>query len=100
MTRLYFAIPGDLNSPTGGYAYDRRIMAELPEFGIEVVYLPLPSGFPFPSGEEVGEAARLLREVPEDAVLMVDGLAFGAQPEAALAGIRAPIVVVLHHPLG
>jgi glycosyltransferase involved in cell wall biosynthesis len=100
MTRLHFAIPGDLESPTGGYVYDRRIMAELPKFGIEVVHVRLPSGFPFPSAEEIAEAARLLREVPADAVLMIDGLAFGALPESALSGIRAPIVAMLHHPLG
>lgn len=100
MTQLFFAIPGDLDSPTGGYTYDRRIMAELPKFGIEVVHLPLPPGFPFPSSEEIGEAAGLLRSVPSDAVLMIDGLAFGALPESALDGIRAPIVSMLHHPLG
>jgi glycosyltransferase involved in cell wall biosynthesis len=100
VTQLFFAIPGNIESPTGGYTYDRRIMAELGTFGIEVVHLPLPSGFPFPTSEEIEDAGRLLREVPAEAVLMVDGLAFGALPEASLQGIRAPIVVMLHHPLG
>ena len=33
-----FAIPGDLSLPTGGYAYDRRVLARLPERGIDVTH--------------------------------------------------------------
>ena len=34
MTHVIFAIPGDINLPTGGYAYDRRVLALLPECGV------------------------------------------------------------------
>ena len=39
MKRAAFAVPGSLDTPTGGYAYDRRIIAELGHLGwhIEVV---------------------------------------------------------------
>lgn len=100
MRRLVFAIPGDIATPTGGYVYDRRVMALLPGHGVEVTHLPLPGGFPFPTEAELRETAALVGRVPSDAALLIDGLAFGAIPEGCLASIAAPIVVVLHHPLG
>ncbi len=100
MTRLAFAIPGDIDSPTGGYAYDRQVMARLPDCGVEVSHLKLPGGFPFPSEAEIEETGRQLAAVRRDVILLIDGLAFGALPERVIEGVSAPIVVLLHHPLG
>lgn len=100
MTRCIFAIPGDLAAPTGGYGYDRRVLAELPECGVEVSHLPLPGGFPFPSEAELDETAERLAAAPGDAVLLIDGLALGAFPQRVLDRISAPFIAMLHHPLG
>lgn len=100
MIKVSFAIPGDVATPTGGYAYDRRVMEVLPDFGIDIAHLPLPGGFPAPSAAEIDETARLLASVPAGRVLLIDGLALGALPERCLSGIAAPIVAMHHHPLG
>jgi len=54
--RLAFAVPGDLATPTGGYAYDRRMIAELGHFGWQIDLLNLGEGFPWPN-----EATRTMR---------------------------------------
>lgn len=92
-----FAIPGDLAAPTGGYAYARGVLAAAP--GAFAV-IGLPGDFPAPSGPSVEAAAKALACLPADRPLLVDGLAFGALPPAALRRVKAPITVLLHHPLG
>ena len=56
MKRLAFAVPGDLNTPTGGYTYDRRIIAELRTLGWRIDVIELQGDFPRPSIEAKAEA--------------------------------------------
>ena len=96
----FFAVPGDLDSPTGGYAYARHVLAECAAAGAPLTLLPLPGGFPFPDEAALAETERLIARVPDGAALLFDGLAYGALD--ALAGReqdRLAIVALVHHPL-
>jgi glycosyltransferase involved in cell wall biosynthesis len=95
-----FAVPGDIATPTGGYAYDRRIIAELGGLGWRAEVLGLGEGFPFPSGDTRATARARLAALPGPHPIVVDGLAFGALPEAAEA-LRAShrLIALVHHPL-
>jgi len=100
MTRLLFAIPGDLYARTGGYAYDRRVLAALLSCGVEVVHCALPGGFPNPSAQEVAESVTAINGARRAGdVVLIDGLAFGALPESAIRSISDPIIALCHHPL-
>ncbi len=99
MADAVFAIPGDLKSPTGGYTYDRRVMELLPDFGVPVSVLTLPASFPNPTAEDLAETNRLLNKKPQDAILVVDGLAFGAFSETILDAIEGRVIALVHHPL-
>jgi glycosyltransferase involved in cell wall biosynthesis len=99
MTAAAFAIPGDINLPTGGYTYDRRVMALLAGFGVAAHHVELPGSFPAPPMADLARTERLLSAVAPDCILLIDGLAFGAMPAALLARVRAPIVALIHHPL-
>jgi glycosyltransferase involved in cell wall biosynthesis len=98
--RIAFAIPGDLRTPTGGYGYDRRIIAELGRLGWEVEVVQLGEGFPRPSAVQKAVARERLLAAPADRPIVIDGLAFGVLPEAA-AALHAgrPVVALVHHPL-
>lgn len=97
---VHFAIPGDLQSLTGGYAWDRRIIAGLRALGIDVQVLPLSARFPSPDAQALADAATRVAALPEGAVLMADGLAWGVLDAVALAHAqRLCIIAVCHHPL-
>ncbi len=95
-----FLIPGDLATPTGGYAYARRIMPLLAANGVAVRHVPLPASFPAPGADDLATSARTLAGVPPHRVAMIDGLAYGAMSEDVIAHSRAPILALVHHPLG
>ncbi|SMC87921.1 Glycosyl transferases group 1 [Fulvimarina manganoxydans] len=99
--RLVFAIPGDLSTPSGGYGYDRRLIEELREAGWQVDHLALPADFPFPDERALEETRAAFAELPDNALVLIDGLAFGAMPDIALAECeRLRLVALIHHPLG
>lgn len=98
--RVHFAIPGDIETPTGGYGYDRRLIAELPGIGWQVEHVVLPDGFPDADRATLSETSAILESLPRDALVMVDGLAFAAMPELVQAlSDRLRFVALVHHPL-
>ena len=97
--QIAFAVPGALDTQTGGSFYDRRLVECLRELGHGVDVLTLPDGFPFPSALSEAEALAQLQAVPAGVPLIVDGLAFGALPTDGLAAVTADIVALVHHPL-
>ena len=99
MPDVVFAIPGDIDTPTGGYAYDRRVLALLPECGLPARHLPLPGSFPFAPVPDLAMAGRALGQTPEEAVVLVDGLAYGALTDIVLKDLHRRFVALVHHPL-
>ena len=96
----FFAVPGDLATPTGGYAYDRRIIAELPAFGWRASVVELGDGFPYPTADARTTACARLSALAPGHPVVIDGLAFGVLPDAAQALCAShSLVALVHHPL-
>jgi glycosyltransferase involved in cell wall biosynthesis len=100
LRRFVFAVPGDLAGPTGGYAYDRRMISELSQRGWTVKLVNLGDGFPDADEGKRAAAGRLLADTPPGMPIVVDGLAFGALPQAAASlQKRNPLIALVHLPL-
>ncbi|MGH6646894.1 glycosyltransferase family 4 protein [Aquabacterium sp.] len=98
--RIVFIVPGELDSLTGGYGYDRQVIAGLREAGWVIEVLVLDASYPWPGEQARAQAAVSIAAIPDGTVVVVDGLAFGALPELAeLHARRLLWVALVHHPL-
>ena len=77
---------GPLDAPAGGSRYHQRMVAELRQLGWSVRVLELPGPWPAGSAD-----LRVARARHDEAIWLVDGLAFPALVDAL------PPAVVLHH---
>lgn len=100
MTAIHFLIPGDPESRTGGYLYAKRMIAGLRDAGWSVTLARLADSFPIPDGAALAHAENALARIPDNSVVVIDGLALGAMPEIAHrhAG-RLRSIGLVHHPL-
>ena len=97
---IVLVVPGRLDTPTGGYVYDRRIVEGLQSRGWPVEVCSLDGSFPWPSDTERAGAAAAMASIPSGVTVLVDGLAGGAMPtvmEREAARLR--LVALVHHPL-
>lgn len=99
-TDVRLVVPGSLETPTGGYLYDRRILQELETLGFRSSVLSLDDSFPTPTGAALTEAGGRFAVIPDGATVIIDGLALaGLLP--LLPGIvrRLRPIALIHHPL-
>ena len=94
-----FAIPGNIDTVTGGYLYEKRLLWGLRDLGHDMQHLELPASFPDAGPQDMGRAVRTLQSLDPGRPLILDGLVSGAIDPAGLAGVRAPVIAMVHHPL-
>lgn len=99
MPEVWFAIPGDPSTLTGGYVYARRLTEVLPAAGWTPRLMSWPASFPNPTDADLATVRGSLEKIPKGATVLIDGLAFGALPASLLDGLSLCIVALVHHPL-
>lgn len=101
MTRsVVLVVPGDLDSRTGGYIYDRRIVDGLRAKGWTVDVQMLDGSFPRPTRSATAHAQDLFERLPDGTVAIVDSLALGPMAEIVEQHFtRLRIVALMHLPL-
>jgi glycosyltransferase involved in cell wall biosynthesis len=97
---LTFVVPGSLETRTGGYAYDRKIIEGLRKNGWTVALIELSGSYSNPDEKALAHAEDRFAAIADGTLVIIDGLAFGVLPEiAAKEHSRLNLVGLVHHPL-
>lgn len=93
-------VPGSLDTRTGGYIYDRRMVDALRAREWSIGVRELDASFPRPSTSAREHARGVFGGIPSGTVTLVDSLALGAISEiVASHASRLRIVALVHLPL-
>src|SRR4051794_21656710 len=87
--------------PSGGNVYDRRVLDGLTKRGRRIEEHQVAGSWPNPDTDDLGRLAAALGTMPDDCVVLVDGLvASGAAAVLVRESERLRLVVLLHMPVG
>jgi glycosyltransferase involved in cell wall biosynthesis len=91
-------VPAPFDAVSGGYAYDRRIVAGLHARGHGVRVVELAGRHPLPDAAAEAAAWQAIAELGPGEIAVIDGLGLPAFARAAEAASRAGAVGLIHHP--
>ncbi len=97
--------PGDLNTRTGGYLYDKKIVEGLRSSSgntgkWQVSLVSLNGDYPFPSDAHLTAANAAFAAIADNSLVVVDGLAYSVMPDVvAQHAKRLRLIALIHHPL-
>ena len=103
-TAVHFVVPdgiADPARPSGGNAYDRRICRGLAGIGWSVHERAVTASWQWPDPAARAALSGVVTGIPDDAVVLIDGLIASTAPEILVpAARRLRLVVLVHMPLG
>jgi glycosyltransferase involved in cell wall biosynthesis len=102
VTALHVVVPDgidDPSRPSGGNTYDRRLCRGLSDLGWSVHEHAIPGCWPQPGAASFAALAGLLERIPDDALVLLDGLIASTADEVLVPQARRLRIVLLMHML-
>jgi glycosyltransferase involved in cell wall biosynthesis len=100
MTDVHVVVPHGIDDParpSGGNTYDRRLCRGLTSLGWSVHEHAVPGCWPRPQSPSLAALAGVVQRIPDDALVLLDGLVASTAPEVLVAQARRLRLVVLVH---
>ena len=103
MTAVHFVVPDGIDDParpTGGNVYDRQVCRGLTSIGWSVSKHAVPGFWSEPDASSFAALDHAVQEIPDEAVMLVDGLIASMAPDVLVPQAdRVRLVVLVHTPL-
>ena len=104
MSEVHIVVPDGIDDParpTGGNTYDRHICRELGSFGWTLQEHVVPGFWTGPGALSFAALHSTLQRIPDEAVVLLDGLIASRAPDVLVPQARRlRLVVLVHMPLG
>jgi glycosyltransferase involved in cell wall biosynthesis len=104
VTAVHVVVPDGIDDParpSGGNTYDRHLCRELRSLGWSVYEHAVPGCWPRPDAASLTALADVVRQIPDAAVVLVDGLVASTAPDVLVPQARRlRLIVLVHMPLG
>ena len=104
MRAVHVVVPDGIDDParpSGGNAYDRRVCDALGAIGWSVREHAVAGRWPRPDAASHAALAGVVEQIPDDAVVLLDGLIASTAPEVLVPqASRLRLIVLVHMPLG
>ncbi|MCI2416047.1 glycosyltransferase family 4 protein [Saccharopolyspora sp. K220] len=102
-TEVHVVLPGDVHDatvPSGGNVYGLRVCRDLEQHGWRVHLVALAGSWPQPEDVARAALAKTLAALPDDAVVLLDGLVACGVPDVVIPQARRlRLAVLVHLPL-
>ena len=95
----YFIYPGDINTKTGGYIYEKNILKRAKKIKFNLNTIKLANSFPFPKENDLKNLKKALEKLPDNSVLIFDGLVYECIDSIINYLDRFVVIALIHHPL-
>jgi glycosyltransferase involved in cell wall biosynthesis len=102
VTAVHVVVPDGIDDPgrpSGGNTYDRRLCRGLSALGWSVHEHAIPGCWPEPGAASFAALAGLVERIPDDALVLLDGLVASTAAEVLVPQARRLRIVVLMHML-
>jgi glycosyltransferase involved in cell wall biosynthesis len=104
VTAVHAVVPDGIDDParpSGGNVYDRHVLRGLSSLGWLVHEHAVPGRWPRADARSLAALAGVVHRIPDDAVVLLDGLVASTAPEVLVPQARRlRVVVLVHMPLG
>jgi glycosyltransferase involved in cell wall biosynthesis len=103
VSELHLVVPDGIDDParpSGGNTYGRRLRDELAAAGRSVAVHPVPGGWPHPDAEAYAALTAAVQQIPDGAVVVIDGLVASTAPHVLVPEARRlRLIALVHMPL-